>query len=365
VEYAVQIIYRRITPADFFNINKPTGATAGGGGQTYIDFPTSRVSLEDWKRFVTPYRATKTRSGPLWEIQLHSIGLGEHQTVQVGQRRTNSVNIRQQRIMSKEANRVYAWDPRLTNFPKPRNPRKPANIRNLVVYLVRTSSRDLWAGWFHRARPKTTWICDRRVREMFDERGDGAAGVIYLNPPVQLDDTNLEWPFGSPSRKRVMNRKKRASSANVSATIERRQNEKSERSLLRELFEEDQSKLSTNKKRRKMLVSVLRRNSKIIPKLKALYHGRCQISGTKYVFKKKNGDCYVEAHHLVALGRGGADAPRNIIVVSPMIHRMLHHADVSAIDLQKIKNNKLSITINRRPYTIKWHPEHAAVVLSR
>jgi 5-methylcytosine-specific restriction protein A len=68
---------------------------------------------------------------------------------------------------------------------------------------------------------------------------------------------------------------------------------------------------------------------------------------------------------LLPLGRGGADLPRNIIVVSPLIHRMLHHAEVPEIDLQKIKGDRLPIYINHRRYVIRWHPKHAAVVLSK
>ena len=45
------IVFRYLTDADFFNINKPSGTEAGGGGQSYIDFPTSVISLDDWRRF--------------------------------------------------------------------------------------------------------------------------------------------------------------------------------------------------------------------------------------------------------------------------------------------------------------------------
>jgi 5-methylcytosine-specific restriction protein A len=141
---------------------------------------------------------------------------------------------------------------------------------------------------------------------------------------------------------------------------------KPERVLLKELFQEDRSGLAEkNPKRRRITRSVMRRNSRIVPKLKDLYKGKCQISGTKYAFRKKNGAYYVEAHHLLPLGLGGADSPRNIIVVSPLIHRMLHHAKVSKFDLQRIENNILPIYINDRRYTIKWHPEHASVVLDK
>jgi len=51
-----------------------------------------------------------------------------------------------------------------------------------------------------------------------------------------------------------------------------------------------------------------------------------------------------------------------VIVVSPLIHKMLHFAAVSSIDLRKIKDNKLVIKINERDYTITWHPNHTAII---
>ena len=47
-----QVIFRYLTNADFFNINKPSGTEEGGGGQSYIDFPTSEVSLSGWESFL-------------------------------------------------------------------------------------------------------------------------------------------------------------------------------------------------------------------------------------------------------------------------------------------------------------------------
>ena len=78
---------------------------------------------------------------------------------------------------------------------------------------------------------------------------------------------------------------------------------------------------------------MLQRNQKIVAALKALYGGRCQLTGDQFVFKKTDGELYCEAHHLLALGSGGADSPYNLVIVSPLIHRMFHYAEVSGLDL--------------------------------
>jgi hypothetical protein len=49
-------------------------------------------------------------------------------------------------------------------------------------------------------------------------------------------------------------------------------------------------------------------------------------------------------------------------VVSPLLHRMLHYANVSPIDLNNIVDGKLQIVINDKDYEIKWHEDHELIV---
>ncbi len=91
------------------------------------------------------------------------------------------------------------------------------------------------------------------------------------------------------------------------------------------------------------------------------------MTGNKFTFKKIDGTNYIEGHHLIPLGAGGADDPRNIVILSPLVHRMLHYADVSPINLSDIKKHEdgtsyLDITINDETYRIRWHAAHAKAV---
>lgn len=110
------------------------------------------------------------------------------------------------------------------------------------------------------------------------------------------------------------------------------------------------------------VMNVRQRNATLVKKLKKLYNGKCQITGKTYTFKKEDGEYYCELHHLIPLGEDGSDSYANAIIVSPLIHRMLHYAKVSEIDLKKIKDGKLTITINEEEYTITWHPDHLKIV---
>ena len=141
---------------------------------------------------------------------------------------------------------------------------------------------------------------------------------------------------------------------------------RSEEEITKSLFDEDNSYASEPEdKLKEVIVKVRIRNAKAVQGLKELYQGRCQISGEQFTFTKKDGALYCEAHHLIPLGNEGADSPYNIIIVSPLIHKMLHYAEVSDIDLSQLSaDNKLITTINGKEYTITWHPEHANFVKS-
>ena len=128
-------------------------------------------------------------------------------------------------------------------------------------------------------------------------------------------------------------------------------------------FDDDETATSNlTPKTRQSIITTRIRNNSAVKKLKALYGNKCQVTGEKYAFKKTNGQYYSEAHHLIPLGIGGADSAYNIVILSPLVHRMMHYADVDKFTLKDIRNDMLPIRINGVQYTIKWHPDHAKTV---
>ena len=377
-----QIVFRRLTAADFFNINKPKGVEARGGGQSYIDFPTSAVSPPDWESFFADEKVIEAKSGPLWRFTVNSLGLGQSQKAEIGRRRDASYNIRAQKLGTKESNRLFAWHPQYSGFPAAVDPESRVGVPNLVIYLIRTTEGEYWAGWFQAAAPKAEWQVDERLRRMFTQDD----GNIYLNPAIDFDEGDGEWAFrtgaatAAPATKTSVPTSQKPGDvsshppivdrpaavlgkqgADASKKKSPRYQQKTEDEIVASLFFDDLIDEPLGAKKL-LTISVLKRNQKIVGALKALYKGQCQLTGEKYVFKKTDGQVYCEAHHLVPLGSGGADSPYNLIIVSPLIHRMLHYADVSGIDLNKIVNNTLAIEINGTPFTITWHPKHAEPV---
>lgn len=59
--------------------------------------------------------------------------------------------------------------------------------------------------------------------------------------------------------------------------------------------------------------------------LKSIYDHRCQICGMN--FKVKYDEPFAETHHIHALTDGGLDISKNIIVICPNHHRIIHKTD--------------------------------------
>ncbi|MCI0504420.1 HNH endonuclease [Candidatus Micrarchaeota archaeon] len=343
------IVFRKLTDADFFHINKPAGTETGGGGQSYIDISTSAVTLNNWKEFfhgITPFQ----RSGRIgWKVPIHSLGTKTPaQEITIAERRDTSVSIREQKLSSRESNRVYAWHPDYTDFPKPTNPSEKEHIYDLRIYIVKLENGEYWAGWLNRSRPEPNWSVNKDLNEIFlkDE------GYIKFNGNTLFEEADSEWSFRiAPATATQI-----TDPIVPTTELERKIDD-------RILFDEDEGETENNPPVIKEVVRKIRiRNTKAVKQLKQLYGNKCQISGEIYTFQKKDGELYSEAHHLIPLGEGGADSAHNIVILSPLLHRMLHNAKVENLDLRNIKDNKLTIKINGKDYTITWHPDHAKIV---
>ena len=336
----VSIIFRRLTYADFRHINKVGGEEVGGGGQSYIDFPVKDISLNDWFKFLGDETGYGAGNRPIWEFQMNSLGLNLSKKVKIYQRRAASVSIASQKIHSKEANRVPAWHPD-NDFPTLYDTN---NLGNLVIYIAKTIEGEFWAGWFLKKDIPINWSINEGLKQLFLI---DSAGSIEFKSGVFIDTQNNEWPFyfGESLTKTQEDIEEDLVKEDTSINLE---------SLI------GNTTLKPEVKER--ILKIRQRNNQIVKTLKKLYKGHCQLTGEKFTFKKRDGELYSEVHHLIALGENGSDSYANAIVVSPLIHRMLHYAEVSPIDLTKIKNNQLPITINGNDYKITWHPKHLEVV---
>lgn len=336
------LVFRTLTETDYFNINKPSGMEKGGGGQSYIDISTSGVTLDNWNVFFKDVPKSIGNNGSSWEVPILSLGVDSGvQNVTIGQRRKSSVSIRGQKIQSRASNRIYAWVPDFTGFPQPKNPSIREPIEHLRVYIAKLSNGEFWAGWFQKDEPDSGWPTNEAIDKMFSDDD----GYIRFNGDVFFDMGTPKWPF----------------KLTYASTIIEDEDDVGDENLFNEDEISDDGISSTVIE---TIRTVRKRNINAVKKLKKLYGNKCQISGEKYTFKKRNGDLYSEGHHLIPLGEGGADSIFNIVILSPLIHRMLHYAAVENFDLKNIKDNKLTIKINGNDYIIFWHPDHTKIVMS-
>lgn len=61
--------------------------------------------------------------------------------------------------------------------------------------------------------------------------------------------------------------------------------------------------------------------------VKRIANGKCQLCGNEAPFLDKNGDPYLEEHHVIRLADGGSDSMENIVAVCPNCHRKMHILD--------------------------------------
>lgn len=380
------LVFRRITPADFFNIYKERGAEEGGGGQSYIDVDTSGVSLADWSDFfvgITP--RLMAQSFPQWTFKVQSLSLGLEQSLKISQRRGTTVSIREQKLESRKSNRVHAWHPAKTGFPSPKgklassaDPQIAPLIKGLVVFIIRATDGTYWAGWMREQDRPLSWAVPPVLEPLFSADD----GIIRFVTSLDFDETNLHWPFiasgasasaPSPQPSGASTSSKPSNGPAPGTTVlssgpaapnapsnkQPKFREMTEAEAASALFDADYS--ATTPAVKEIVMKVRERNQKAVKALKDLY-GECQITGSKYTFKKSDGKPYLEVHHLIPLGQGGADAPANLVVVSAHIHRMLHYAEVTGLDLTKISSNELPIKINGEAHVIRWRADHAATI---
>src|SRR3989339_316149 len=171
------LVFRRMTYADFRHINKVGGEEEGGGGQSYIDFPTADIPLPRWFEFLG-VNSDDGKVGPVWKFSINSLGLNSPIELKIYQRRKQSVCIASQKIHSRESNRVPSWHSD-NGFPEDYNPDK----QNLVIYIIRTKDREYWAGWFLQDQVPANWIGNKSLRRLFTE----VAGYLKFRKNVFIE----------------------------------------------------------------------------------------------------------------------------------------------------------------------------------
>ena len=79
--------------------------------------------------------------------------------------------------------------------------------------------------------------------------------------------------------------------------------------------------------RRETVSSTFKRNAIVIEKARQRAKGVCQLCGQPAPFKDKQGEPYLEVHHVIWLSKGGADKLSNAVALCPNCHSKMHIVD--------------------------------------
>lgn len=97
------------------------------------------------------------------------------------------------------------------------------------------------------------------------------------------------------------------------------------------------SKATGNTQRKNTLTSYFTRSAEVVRITKERANGVCQLCGEQAPFTDKNGNPYLEAHHVIWLSRGGADNTDNTVALCPNCHTKMHIVNDDK-DIEKLKN---------------------------
>jgi 5-methylcytosine-specific restriction enzyme A len=82
----------------------------------------------------------------------------------------------------------------------------------------------------------------------------------------------------------------------------------------------------------KRVVSVIeyQRSPFVAEDAKRRAKGICELCRQPAPFQKKNGEPYLETHHIVWLAKGGADTVENTVALCPNCHKKMHSLNLQS-----------------------------------
>ena len=197
------IFWRKVTPGDFFNIERTAEAgPAGGGGQLYLDIPLGgSVSLQEFGNFVNDRPLDHDDSTwPRFERQAYSVSspVVVAPLVLTPRRGKNRrYRIANQNRQAGGGHRHPAWSSG-RGFPKApddvaslTDPRMP-DLSYLKVFIARTDRGEFHVGYINSAIFPIDWPSDVGLEVLFKPNSQVRAdGIVHIPPEFQLTPEHL------------------------------------------------------------------------------------------------------------------------------------------------------------------------------
>jgi len=95
---------------------------------------------------------------------------------------------------------------------------------------------------------------------------------------------------------------------------------------------------------RKVISNVFIRDAFVAEYAKRRANGVCQLCGQKAPFSNREGNPYLECHHIEWISEGGSDTIKNTVALCPNCHRKMHVLNLNQ-DKAKLKEQGLKENI--------------------
>ena len=79
-----------------------------------------------------------------------------------------------------------------------------------------------------------------------------------------------------------------------------------------------------------MSITEYQRSPFVAEEAKRRANGICELCQQPAPFQKRNGEPYLEAHHIVWLAKGGADTVENTVALCPNCHKKMHSLNLQS-----------------------------------
>lgn len=205
------LFWRKVTPGDFFNIERSASAgPTGGGGQLYIDIPLgSGISLQDFGNFVidAPLDSDDSNWSTI-EIQVYSVSVPVKTAPLTltprrgGNRRYRIAN---QNRQATGGRRHPAWSasrgfPRAPDDVSSSADSRMPDLSFLKVFIARTDLSEFLAGYTNSDTMPTSWPQGAGLEILFERNAQvGADGIIQIAADLQLSAARLGGLVTPPS----------------------------------------------------------------------------------------------------------------------------------------------------------------------
>lgn len=270
------------------------------------------------------------------------------------------INIRKKVIVNDDAFFIKLWDGYKLNFDNSVSNRKPSDINNLVLYILKYISNSLGIEELKINDLRTNKV----YHELISSKGSALNSIIRLHGYV---------PFVEEVYQKFIS--KYNSDIGVGFDFFNEASsllELNEEGLYEQANEDDEAIPETF-----MTISEKKkRNRKIVEELKNLYGNKCQVCG-QFIDMGK-GVKYSEVHHIHPIGKehNGVDNKYNMVVLCPNHHKMfdLGILAINPVDCESIMHiDKNNIFNNKKiefrhlvaETNIRYHYEHIFLNLIR